>query len=149
MAGWRMGMLAGNEYYIQQVLKVNSNVHSGMFLPIQKAAVQALQNPPQWYTSLNKEYKERRKIVWQIMDYLQIQYDTSQKGMFVWGKIPDTFGSSEELTDFLLEKSRVFVTPGSIFGSNGKHYTRISLCTNQTILNEAYNRIKKTYHHGN
>lgn len=143
MAGWRIGMVAGDAEYIQTIVKVNSNVHSGIFKPLQEAASEALGNPPDWYIKINTIYKERRNIVFEIFDLLKCKYDKKQTGLFVWAKIPEKYKSAEELSDLILYNSNVFVTPGFIFGSNGQNYLRISLCGDVENLKEAKKRIEK------
>ena len=141
MAGWRVGMLAGDEQYIQAVLRVKSNMDSGMFKPLQLAAVQALSNPPSWYEKMNKVYRERQAFAYSILDTLHCQYDKKQVGLFAWGKVPQSFSSGEALSDKLLSRAHVFITPGFIFGSKGHDYIRISLCSSKERLLEAKTRI--------
>lgn len=143
MPGWRLGMIASNPQYIQWILKVLSNIESGIFKPMQQAAVAALNNSKQWHKENNIEiYADRRKYAEEIMDMLGCTYDKNQVGMFLWGKIPDIYKSSEELADKILYQANVFLTPGFIFGSKGERYIRISLCCNKPMLKEALERIK-------
>jgi len=118
MAGWRIGMVAGNAEHINTILKVKSNMDSGMFLPMQLAAVEALKNSPQWYQGINKTYSERREIAYEILDILKCKYDSSQSGMFVWAKVSEEYKSGEILSEHLLQEAFVFLTPGFIFGSD-------------------------------
>jgi len=141
MAGWRIGMVAGQSDYIKTVLKVKSNMDSGMFLAMQMAAIEALNNHDSWYDMVNSVYIRRRKIVEQIMDLLKCSYDKSQIGLFVWGKIPENIPDCESYVEKILMKSLVFITPGFIFGKNGERFIRISLCATEEKLNEAKNRI--------
>ncbi len=143
MAGWRLGMLAGHSEYISAVLQVKSNMDSGMFKPLQLAAVRALQQPKSWYHQLNETYRERREVAFEILNALQCTYDKSQVGMFVWAKIPDESRGSEQFSDSILEKNQVFLSPGFIFGSGGARYVRLSLCTGKNRLLEAASRIKE------
>ena len=143
MAGWRIGMVAGHSEYINSILKIKSNMDSGMFLPLQLAAAEALNNPPEWYDEINEVYLKRRKIVEEIMDILKCTYDKKQTGLFVWGKILSTYESAESLADKVLQEANVFITPGFIFGKNGIQYIRISLCTKENLLEEAKQRISK------
>lgn len=143
MAGWRIGIAASNPQFIQYILRVKSNMDSGMFRPLQMAATKALELPPSWYEEINKEYTERRKIVLEIMDLLKCAYDPEQVGMFIWAKTPENIKSSEELSEIILQKAHVFLTPGFIFGDAGLNYIRISLCTRTEMLIEAKNRIEK------
>jgi len=127
MAGWRMGMLAGDSAYLQEVMKFKSNMDSGMFRPAMLAAVEALQNPPSWYKNLNVVYRKRRAVVYKIMDALNCVYNRDRVGLFVWAKIKDSQLNGFELVDKVLAETGVFVTPGGIFGSQGDDYIRISL----------------------
>jgi aspartate/methionine/tyrosine aminotransferase len=142
MAGWRIGMVAGNKEYIRNILKVKSNMDSGMFLPLQLAAVEALSNPESWYDTVNRAYKERRKAAESIMELLRCNFNKDQVGLFVWGRIPDEIESCEEFVEEILNKAHVFLTPGFIFGSQGNRYIRISLCADNERLEEARRRIK-------
>lgn len=143
MAGWRIGMLASNPTFVNWILKVKSNIDSGQFKPMMLAAAKALEADSDWYTDLNKVYGSRRKIAEQIMDTLHCKFDPSQRGLFLWGKIPDTEESSEKFADRILYDGRVFITPGFIFGKNGDRYIRISLCAPEEKLSEALTRLKK------
>ncbi|WP_430810415.1 MULTISPECIES: pyridoxal phosphate-dependent aminotransferase [unclassified Carboxylicivirga] len=142
MAGWRVGMAIANPTFIQYILRVKSNMDSGMFKPLQLAAAQALKLDDTWYNNVNKVYRKRRVLVQEIMDLLNCHYDASQTGMFVWARIPEHYADSAELSDEILYGCDVFITPGFIFGDKGKRYIRISLCTNESTLQEAKQRIK-------
>ena len=141
MAGWRIGMVAGNSDYIKEVLKVKSNMDSGMFLPMQMAAVEALNNPESWYDTVNEVYTTRRIIVEEIMDVLKCRFDKKQVGLFVWGRIPEEIVNCEAFIEEILNRTHVFITPGFIFGKNGDRYLRISLCANEKRLTEAKERL--------
>jgi aspartate/methionine/tyrosine aminotransferase len=143
MAGWRIGVLAGREDLIQEVLRFKSNMDSGMFLPMQLAAARALQLDESWYRELNKIYVARRSKVYELLDQLGCTYEKDQSGMFVWAKVPDGGYDGFSLSDEVLYQAKVFVTPGGIFGSNGRNYIRISLCRNEQVFDEAISRIKK------
>jgi aspartate/methionine/tyrosine aminotransferase len=143
MPGWRMALLASNAQFVQWVLKVKSNIDSGQFKPMQYAAIEALKAPKEWYVGMNKVYRSRRGIAREIMRALGCTYDDKQAGMFLWGKIPSSIKNSEALADNLLYGANVFLTPGSIFGSRGNRYIRISLCCNEETLIEALQRIKR------
>lgn len=146
MAGWRIGMLAGKSDYLQAVLRFKSNMDSGMFKPIQLAAAKALQLNDQWYQDLNEIYRKRREKVYELLNILGCTYDSQQVGMFVWAKIPDSYQSGYELSDKVLEDTGVFITPGSIFGTNGDHYIRISLCSPVAEFQEAIDHVNKMKH---
>jgi LL-diaminopimelate aminotransferase len=142
MAGWRIGMVAGHSEYIKSILKVKSNMDSGMFLALQSAAVEALNNPPSWYDEVNSVYIKRRKIVEEIMNILRCRFDKNQSGLFVWGRIPEEIISCEVYIEEILTRAHVFITPGFIFGSKGDRYIRISLCADETRLLETRKRIE-------
>jgi len=142
MAGWRIGMVAGNSEYIKTILKVKSNMDSGMFLPLQLAAADALGNPESWYMDVNKTYRERRETAESIMELLRCKFSRDQTGLFVWGRLPDETVSCEEFVEEILNKAHVFITPGFIFGSMGERYLRISLCAENKRLKEAKRRIE-------
>ena len=143
MPGWRMGMVAAKPQFIEWILKVKSNIDSGQFKPMMMAAARALQCDAEWYSTINAVYAERRRIAEQIMNCLGCHFDPAQRGLFLWGRIPDNYSGSEELADRLLYDARVFVTPGFIFGSNGNRYIRISLCATKEKMQEALCRIKQ------
>lgn len=146
MPGWRIGMLAAKEEYIQYILRVKSNIDSGTFRAMQLAAVSAYDNDDAWHETHNYNiYLPRRKAAEQLMDALQCIYDPNQVGMFLWGRIPDHYDTVETLTERLLHKANVFITPGFIFGSNGNRYIRISLCATETKILEALQRIKERF----
>lgn len=143
MPGWRVGMLATNSEFISWILKVKSNIDSGTFRALQLAAAQAYANTEQWHTEANiATYARRRAMAQEIMDTLHCSYDPNQVGMFLWGRIPDSYADVEELTERVLHEARVFITPGFIFGSNGKRFIRISLCAKDENFREAVERIK-------
>ena len=141
MAGWRVGMVVGSKKNIDTILKVKSNIDSGMYYGIQKGAIEALYLNRSWYTSLNKIYRKRREIVYKICDKLKLTYDKNSSGMFVWAKIKSLDISSTEFVDNLLYNKEIFITPGSIFGTNGEGYVRLSLCLSQDKLKEALNKL--------
>ncbi len=141
MAGWRMALLATNAEFIQWILKVKSNVDSGMFRPMMVAAVAALQNTEEWHAEMNLVYARRRVLAHKIMDALDCTYDINQVGMFIWARIPERYNDSVELADEILYGKNVFITPGIIFGDKGKRYVRVSLCCPEKTLEEALGRI--------
>lgn len=144
MAGWRVGWVSGHKDYIDTILKVKSNVDSGMFLPIQKASVNALNNLPLWHNKRNEEYKRRREKVWELLEIIGCDYTLNQVGMFVWGKIKNAKTDSKSFVERILREANVFITPGFIFGKNGEGYVRISLCSEVSTIQEAITRIKQT-----
>ncbi len=141
MSGWRMGMLASNPQFVQWVLKAKSNIDSGQFKPMQLATVAALSNSSEWHAAMNGIYAERRIWAEKIMDLLECHHDKQQVGLFVWGKLKDEAPDSEAVVNDLLHNARVFITPGSIFGSNGACFIRISLGSSIEKMKEAYERI--------
>ena len=141
MAGWRVGMVVGDAEHIRNILKVKSNMDSGMFLGIQKGAIEALECSDLWFYSLNSVYEERRELVRVLADKLNCVYGNDQSGMFIWARLPKGF-NSEEFTDHMLKKYNIFVAPGHIFGSEGEGYVRFSLCASSEVINEAIARIE-------
>ena len=142
MSGWRVGMLVGSSDNITKVLKVKSNMDSGMFYGIQKGAIAALNLDKSWFEDLNKVYLKRRKLIWNIADKLNCSYDKNSKGLFVWAKLPNHIKSSEQYIDTLLKEKKIFIAPGTIFGSNGEGYIRFSLCIDEVKIYEALKRIE-------
>ena len=143
MPGWRVGMCIANPTFISWILRIKSNIDSGTFRGIQLAAAEALANDDEWHHEANIEtYSRRRQYAEQIMDILGCTYDKNQVGMFLWGKIPEKYADSEELTELVLHKARVFITPGFIFGSKGQRYIRISLCANESVFAAALQRVR-------
>ena len=143
MAGWRIGWVAGKKEFIESVLKVKSNMDSGMFLGLQHAAVEALTNGTAWFDALNKVYNDRKKVATRLLDLLGCSYAAKQSGLFVWAKAPDSITDVEKWIDEILYGTKVFITPGFIFGDAGKRYIRVSLCCTVEMLNEALSRIEK------
>ena len=142
MSGWRVGMLVGSSKNIEKVLKVKSNMDSGMFYGIQKGAISALNLDSSWFEDLNKIYSERRKLIWKLAEKLNCSFDKNSKGLFVWAKLPDNIKSSEKFIDKILNENKIFIAPGTIFGSNGEGYIRFSLCIDEYKIEEAINRIE-------
>lgn len=142
MAGWRMAMVAGNPQFIDWIVRMKSNVDSGQFLPMMEGAVEALNLGPDWNFRLNEEYRRRQAVGMRIMDALGCRTRAGQCGLFLWGSIPVGFSSSEEYSDYLLDKYDLFLTPGFIFGYNGDSYIRLSICAPVNVLEEALARIQ-------
>ncbi|PWU19936.1 MAG: aminotransferase [Bdellovibrio sp.] len=143
MAGWRVGMMIAGAEAVEAVLKVKSNVDSGMFLPLQSGAIQALRAPAVWHAERNRTYAARRELVWRLLDRMGFQYGREQVGMFVWAKAPDSVANVEKFLDEILDRAAVFITPGHIFGSRGKRYARASLCAPEPRLEQALARVEK------
>ena len=143
MAGWRIGCLAARADYINTIMRFKSNMDSGMFRPVQEAAVVALSQGYEWYQELNVIYRIRRMEAHKIMDMLDCRYDPESAGLFVWGRIPNTFKNAETYSEMILQHAKVFITPGHIFGTNGKNYLRISLCSEVSVFREAASQIEK------
>jgi LL-diaminopimelate aminotransferase len=141
MAGWRVGMILGDQKYIDDILKVKSNMDSGMFYGIQKGAIEALKCSEMWYISLNSVYEQRRILIWKLAEALNCTFDKSTSGLFVWAKLPD-FVKAEEFIDVILKNNHIFIAPGTIFGSKGEGYIRFSLCASTEDIEEAIARIK-------
>lgn len=142
MAGWRIGMMLGNEVRVNEVLRFKSNMDSGMFLPVQLAAAKALELGQDWHDGVNQLYRSRREKVFQLLALLNCEFDDQQAGMFVWASIPPSYKDGYELSDQVLNRSCVFITPGGIFGTAGDHYVRVSLCSSAEKIEEAIQRIK-------
>ena len=146
MPGWRVGMLATNATFVSWILKIKSNIDSGTFRPMQLAAAKAYANSDEWHQHANIEtYAKRRVIAEEIMKELGCSFDSTQQGMFLWGRLPERYSDVEELTERILHKARVFITPGFIFGSNGNRYIRISLCAKEDKMKEALKRIQDEF----
>ena len=143
MAGWRVGMVLGNKENIKALLKVKSNMDSGMFLGIQKGAIAALNINEIWFEQLNNTYTKRRKLIFKLAALLNTEFDLRSSGLFVWAKLKDTNKSSVEVIEEILQKHNLFITPGSIFGSLGEGYIRFSLCVKEDQINKAIKRITK------
>ncbi len=142
MAGWRLGWVSGKQEFIQHILRVKSNMDSGMFLPVQHAGAAALQLGDSWFASLNKIYQQRAVQVYRLLDSLKCHYDADQAGLFVWARLPEGINDTAFI-DEVLQGTRVFITPGSIFGSNGKGFIRVSLCADSEKIEEAAQRIEE------
>ena len=142
MAGWRIGMLVGNETRINEVLRFKSNMDSGMFLPVQLAAAKALELGQDWHDEVNQVYRIRRERVFELLQLLKCEFDNKQAGMFVWASIANTYKDGYELSDQVLNQANVFITPGGIFGSAGNNYVRVSLCSTEEKIEEAIQRVK-------
>jgi aspartate/methionine/tyrosine aminotransferase len=151
MAGWRVGMVAADAEVVAQILKVKSQMDSGMYKPLQLAAVEALRQGPDWFGQLNAEYARRRVLAGEIFDMLGAEYDHNSAGMFLWGKVAEChFDQAERVgkspgeivSDRVLHEAGVFITPGFIFGKNGEQYIRISLCAKPQVLQQAADRIR-------
>ena len=140
MAGWRLGYAVSNPEYISNILKVKSNIDSGMFYPLQMGAISALSQSKDWFKNLNIEYSKRRKLVWQLAEKLNLNFSKSSSGMFVWAKIKNN-KTSKDYVDSLLNEKGIFIAPGSIFGSNGEGYVRISLCNSEANIKKAISRL--------
>ena len=141
MAGWRVGMLLGNKNYIKDVVKIKSNMDSGMFYGIQIGAIASLNLKKDWFKSLNEIYFKRREKVFELAKKLNTSFDKNISGLFVWAKLNEDVKSSEKFIDKILNKHNIFITPGSIFGSNGDRFIRLSLCVEEKIIEEAINRL--------
>lgn len=141
MAGWRVGMVSGHSDHIKNILKVKSNMDSGMFYGVQKGAIEALKCSKMWFVTLNSVYKKRRDLVWKLAEALNCTYDRNATGLFVWAKLP-AYLKSEEFIDLVLRENHIFITPGTIFGSKGEGYIRFSLCAQSEDLEEAIARIR-------
>jgi LL-diaminopimelate aminotransferase len=143
MAGWRVGMMVARSRHIENVLRFKSNMDSGMFLPVQLAAARALSLPASWYEQVSKLYRKRKLLVENMLEGLDCQFSKEQAGLFVWARVPPQMSDGYTLSDLLLYKANVFVTPGGIFGTAGKSYVRVSLCATEQKITECFERIKQ------
>jgi LL-diaminopimelate aminotransferase len=141
MAGWRVGVIAGAAERIEEILRFKSNMDSGMFLPVQLAAAKALTLDKSWFESVNEVYSRRREKAYELLNLLQCSFSHEQAGLFLWARIPAVYSSGYELSDQVLRDSRVFITPGGIFGSAGEKYIRVSLCSKEEKFDLALERI--------
>jgi LL-diaminopimelate aminotransferase len=142
MAGWRVGMVSGNAEHITAILKIKSNMDSGMFYGVQQGAITALKSGDAWFQELNRTYSKRRELMLQLVDSIGAAYDRNASGMFIWAKLPIASKSSEEFVDELLHEKDIFIAPGTIFGSNGEGYIRLSLCVTEEKIKEAIKRFE-------
>ena len=142
MAGWRVGMVLGNPTLIDAVLKVKSNMDSGMFYGIQKGAIEALKLGAAWFDKQNEIYTKRRNLIFQLAEKLKCTFDKNSVGLFVWAKLPEGIKSSEQFIDEILLNKHIFITPGTIFGSNGEGYIRFSLCVTEEKIQQAIARFE-------
>jgi len=142
MAGWRVGMIVANQEHINNIMRFKSNMDSGMFLPVQLAAAKALSLDKQWHQDVNAIYASRKEQANELLELLGCKFSKDQVGMFVWAKIPSGYKNGFELSDEILNKAKVFITPGGIFGTAGEAYVRVSLCSKREVLQEAIDRIK-------
>jgi aspartate/methionine/tyrosine aminotransferase len=140
MAGWRVGMVLGNAAFIDAVLKVKSNMDSGMFYPVQKGAIAALKSDKSWFEGMNLIYKRRRVLTEQLAEKLGCQVYKEGVGLFVWAKLPSGIASAEAFINDILYQKHLFITPGTIFGSNGEGYIRFALCVKEEKIQEAIDR---------
>lgn len=143
LAGWRVGMLAGQKALLDPALRFKSNMDSGMFRAVQDAAVEALRLGTEWYQSQNETYRKRQQKVFELLHLLNCRFDPAQTGLFVWAKVPGGYPSGYALSDEVLAQTDVFLTPGGIFGSAGEGYVRISLCAEVSVFEQAISRIKR------
>lgn len=140
MAGWRVGMVLGSKEHIDQILKVKTQMDSGMFYGIQKGAIAALELSDEWFAAQNEQYQRRRKLIWELASALNCTFDKETSGLFVWAKLPEGKGSEEMIDELLYEKS-IFIAPGTVFGNGGEGYIRFSLCVSEEQIKEAIKRI--------
>ncbi len=145
MAGWRVGALIGAKEYIDTVMRFKSNMDSGMYRAVQKAAIVALSMGDDWFEQINEVYRKRRIIVWRLFDLLDCSYEKESVGMFVWAKVPDYIADVESWVESILQQTRVFITPGFIFGTNGERYVRIALCSDVATLKSACEKIEQLF----
>jgi len=142
MAGWRVGMILAKAVHVENVLRFKSNMDSGMFLPVQLAAAKALSLPGDWYEEVNRIYRRRKQVVEEMLEGLGCNFSKKQAGLFVWARVPDNISDGYAMSDLLLYKANVFVTPGGIFGTAGNKYIRVSLCAAEEKIRESFERLR-------
>lgn len=142
LAGWRLGMLMGSRQIVRQVLKIKSNVDSGQFYGMQAGAAAAMQTGPEWLAALNHEYSQRRSLLHELLDKLDCNYRKDSAGLFIWAELKDKKNDSAKFSEKLLAESAIWVAPGILFGRNGRHHIRVSLCVDQITIKKAIKRIK-------
>lgn len=147
MSGWRVGMAISNESVINAMLRFKSNMDSGMFKPIQEAAIHAMRLKSDFFDKNNAIYSRRRQLIWQLLDKIDFEYEKDAAGLFVWSRVSDKFKDGESASDYLLEKARVFAPPGMVFGTNGDKYVRWSLCQSEDVIKEACERVLNAMNH--
>jgi len=142
MAGWRIGWISARHDYIETILRIKSNFDSGMFKGLQEAAVKALNNSDKWHQERNRIYLDRKLWAEKILDRLGCTYNRNQEGLFIWARIPENIDNVEQWIDHILNHNQVFITPGFVFGEKGRDYIRISLCSDHTVFEKAFNRLE-------
>lgn len=142
IAGWRVGMVLGKAAFVSAILKVKSNMDSGMFYGIQKGAIAALKSDVTWFESINRVYQYRKQLIIELLEKLQCTCEKDSVGLFVWAKLPRHIANAESFVDEILYRHHIFITPGTVFGSNGEGYIRFSLCVDEKNIKEAIKRIK-------
>lgn len=142
MAGFRAGMLVGNAELVDAVGRLKSNIDSGMFRPIQYAAIAALELPDTWLQERNAIYSKRRDLLVEGCNAIGMRARRTQAGLYVWAAVPAGF-SSHDFTEWLFAQTGVFVTPGSNFGQAGEGYVRISMTAPQERISTALARMRE------
>lgn len=141
MAGFRLGMLIGNPELVDAVGRLKSNIDSGIFRPIQYAAIEALHLPPSWLEQRNAIYRRRRDMLIEGCNALGMRARASKAGLYIWAGVPDGY-TSRDFADWLFDKTGVFITPGTNFGSLGEGYVRISMTAPDERIATALERMK-------
>lgn len=141
MAGFRIGMLVGNPDIVDAVGRLKSNIDSGIFRPVQYAAIEALQLPPSWLKQRNAIYKRRRDLLIEGFNAMGMHAEMPHAGLYIWAHVPVAF-TSREFANWLFDTTGVFVTPGTNFGGAGEGYVRISITESEERLVIALRRMK-------
>lgn len=141
MAGWRVGMAVGGAEAVSALARVKTNIDSGIFRPIQDAAVLALTGDQSWLVERNAIYQRRRDAVLQWLPAAGLEARVPRAAMYVWARVPEG-STSQDYSLQVLEKTGVWITPGPTFGEAGEGYVRIALTLPEDLLREAGERIR-------
>ncbi len=142
MAGWRVGMVVGNREAVNALTTVKTNIDSGIFRPIQDAATVALNGDQSWIAERNLIYQRRRDVVLEWLPRIGMSARPPKGALYVWAKAPEGLDCEQFALD-MLQKTGVWLTPGTAFGPHGKGYFRISLCMPEERLREAGERLAR------
>ena len=142
MTGYRIGYAVGNAKVINAILKIKSNCDSGQFIPVQKAAIAALNLERDYVHYIRKIYDERRKIAKSVLIEKNINFFDTEGTFYLWCKTPKNY-TTNEFCEELLVNHGILVTPGNVFGKLGYDYFRIALTKDKLIIEEALKSLKK------
>ena len=135
MTGWRIGMAVGNAEMINALMRVKSNLDSGIPQAIQYAAIEALDGPQDCIAEHNAVYQARRDRVVDALRELGLEVSTPRASLYVWAKLPPGWKSGA-FCAMLIEEHAIVVTPGAGYGRYGEGYVRLSLTLSDQQLEE-------------